>query len=130
MREADGRELQTYAEWLQRELDANADSETRHSVTVLHDAHSGFIAIEPADGRANVLVLAADSAAARTLAVTRERLREERAQWVYFDRALRLHRGEETYMFKPIHRMHWTRTRAMLDAADITVGSIQEGERG
>jgi hypothetical protein len=61
---------------------------------------------------------------------TRERLREERTQWVYFDRALRLHRGEKTYLFKPIHRMHWTRTRAMLDAADIVIGSTRdEGAR-
>ena len=106
-----------------RELDANADGDTRYSVTVLHDGRSGFIAIEPANGRVTVRVLAADSAAARTLAGTRERLREERAQWVYFDRALRLHRGEKTYLFKPIHRMHWTRSRALLDAADIHIGT-------
>ena len=126
MRKADANELQTYAEWLQREMDANADGETRHSVTVLHDAHSGFIAIEPASGRAEVRVLAADSAAARTLAATRERLREKQTQWVYFDRALRLYRGEKTYLFKPIHRMHWTRTRAMLDAVDIVIGSSRD----
>jgi hypothetical protein len=125
MREIGMDELQTYAEWLQRELDANADGDTKHSVTVIHDARSGFIAIEPADGRASVRVLAADSAAARTLAATRERLREERAQWVYFDRSLRVHRGTTTYFFKPIQRMHWTRTRAMLDAADVSIDSMR-----
>ena len=127
MRAADADELQTYAEWLQRELDANGDGNARHSVTVLHDTRSGFVAVEPANGRATARVLSADSAAARTMAGTRERLREERAQWVYFDRALRLHRGPSIFLFKPIHRMHWTRTRAMLDAADVFVGSIREG---
>jgi hypothetical protein len=126
MRAAGADELQTYAEWLQRELDANGHGNTRHSVTVLHDTRSGFVAIEPANGRATARVLSADSVAARTLAGTRDRLREERAQWVYFDRALRLHRGPSTFLFKPIHRMHWTRTRAMLDAADVVVGSIRE----
>jgi hypothetical protein len=130
MREAGADELQTYAEWLKRELDANADGDACYSVTVLHDARSGFIAIEPAKGPVTVRVLAADSAAARTLAGTRERLREERAQWVYFDRALRLYRGEKTYLFKPINLMHWTRTRALLDAADVTIGSMQEGKSG
>lgn len=125
MRDAGTGELQAYAEWLQRELDANAAGDTRHSVTVLRDVRSGFIAVEPADGRATVRVLAADSAAARAFASTRERLREKRAQWVYFDRALRLYRGKNTYFFKPIHRMHWTRTRAMLDAVDVVVGSMQ-----
>jgi hypothetical protein len=127
MRNAGADELQTYAEWLKRELEANAEEDTRYSVTISHDSHSGFIAIEPANGRATVRVLSANSAAARTLSETREHLREKRAQWVYFDRALRLYRGENTYIFKPIHRMHWTRTRAMLDAADVSIGLIQEG---
>ncbi len=130
-RGADPDELRTYAEWLQRELDGNADGKTRHSVTVLHDARSGFIAIEPATGRAAARVVRANSTAAQTLERTREQLREEHAQWVYFDRSLRLHRGMQTYLFKPIQRMHWTRSRAMLDAADIVVDSMRgEAEGG
>lgn len=127
VRDASEAELQTYAEWLQRELDENPNGDTLHSVTVLYEAHSGFIAIEPTNGRSAARVLAANSTAARTFTTTREQLRREHAQWVYFDRALRIHRGAETYLFKPIHRMHWTRTRAMLDAADISVGLIREG---
>jgi len=119
------KELQTYAEWLQREFDGQSDG-NHHSVTVLYDDHSGFVAIEPANGRALIRVLRADAESARTLARTREQLREENAQWVYFDRSLRLHRGRTTYFFKPIQRMHWTRTRAMLDAADIEIGSPGE----
>ena len=115
-------ELQTYAEWLQRELAANTSDDSRFNVTILHDERSGFIAIEPAKGKTNARVIAADAATARTLAATRERLREDRGQWVYFDRSLRIHEGEKTYLFKPIQRMHWTRTRALLDAADITIG--------
>jgi hypothetical protein len=126
MRAAGADELQTYGEWLQRELDANGNGNTQYCVIILHDAESGFIAVEPANGNATVRVLAANSATARTLAATRERLREERAQWVYFDRALRLHRSERTYLFKPIHRMHWTPTRAMLDAADIAIGNTRD----
>ena len=52
-------------------------------------------------------------------------LREEHAQWVYFDRSLRLYCGEKTYLFKPIQRVNWTRTRAMLDAADIVIGGTR-----
>lgn len=129
MRKAGKDELRTYAEWFQREMDATSiDDGTRHSVTVLYDQSSGFVAIEPSNGDASVLVLATDSSEAKTLARTREQLREKRTQWMYFDRALRLHRGEKAYLFKPIHRMHWTRTRAMLDAADVAVGSMHEGQ--
>lgn len=127
MQHAAPNELRTYAQWLKRELDSSADSDNCYSVTVLHDALSGFIVIQPANGRANVRVLAANSVAARTLTDARAHLCQERAQWVYFDRALRLHYGEETYLFKPIHRMHWTRTRAILDAVDVSIGSLKEG---
>lgn len=125
MKAASKNELKSYAEWFQCELDAASADETRHSITVVHDSSSGFIAIEPTDNGASVRVLASDSNEARTFARTRAQLREEKAQWVYFDRALRLHRGEKTYFFKPIHRMHWTRTRAMLDAADVAVDAMR-----
>jgi hypothetical protein len=119
------KELQTYAEWLQREFDGQADGE-HHSVTVLHDDHSGFIAIEPTKDHTSIRIVSADAESARTLARTREQLREEHAQWVYFDRSLRLHRGKKTYFFKPIQRMHWTRTRALLDAADMVIDDIRD----
>ncbi len=128
VRDASGNELSAYAKWLQRELDPD-DGGIRHSVTILYDKHSGFIAIEPAAGHAKVRIVPAGSAGAQTLSRTREKLREERAQWVYFDRSLRLHEGRSTFLFKPLQRMHWTRSRAMLDAADIVIGSMR-GEAG
>jgi hypothetical protein len=95
-------------------------------VTVLHDARSGFIAVEPAKGCGTVKVIAADASDARTLARTREQLRVEHSQWVYFNRSLRLHRGRKTFIFKPIARMHWTRSLAMLDAADLFISTMRE----
>lgn len=126
LKAASKRELKVYAEWFQIELDTASEDGRRYSVSVMHDADSGFIAAEPVNGDASVRVFTADSEEARTLARTRKQLREEHSQWVYFDRALRLHRGEKTYLFKPLHRMHWTRTRALLDAADVAVGLVQE----
>lgn len=125
MRPASKKELQTYAEWFQCELDAASEDGHSYSVTVLHNRDSAFVAIEGTNGQAGVRVIAADSQEGSVLTRTRERLREEISQWVYFDRALRLHRGQRTYLFKPIHRMHWTRTRAMLDAADVAVSWIR-----
>jgi hypothetical protein len=127
MADAEREELQTYAKWLQREFDEQSDGE-RHSVTVLQDDRSAFVAIEPSKDYQSIRVVGADAESARTLARTRDQLREEYAQWVYFDRSLRLHRGDKTYFFKPIQRMHWTRTRAMIDAADVAVGSMRESQ--
>lgn len=120
-------ELEIYAQWLRDELDNAVEegSKPRHAVSVIHDGHSGFVAIDLTTDHevaAKVRVLRADATGAATLARTRAQLRRESAQWVYFDRALRIYRPHTTYLFKPIQRMHWTRTRAMLDAADIIIG--------
>ncbi len=120
---ATNRELQAYAEWFQREFAGQSDGENV-SVTIIHDDYSGFAAIEPNQNRASIRVLRADAEGARAMARTRDQLRNELAQWVYFDRSLRIYRGANTYIFKPIQRMHWTRTRAMLDAADVVIGNM------
>lgn len=44
-------------------------------------------------------------------------LRREYPQWSYFRRALRYHRGRETWLLKPRHRFHWTVAQATIDAA-------------
>lgn len=121
-------EIRTYAEWLRRELDAQADEESlrRHAVSVLYDDRSGFVAVESTTDRAaaaRVRVVRAGREEAATLARTRDGLREEAGQWVYFDRSLRIYRPNKAYLFKPIHRMHWTRSQAMLDAADVHIGT-------
>ncbi len=125
MKEVNREELQSYGEWLQRELIehlGNAD----FSVTVIFDGASGFVAIEPSRGATCIRIFSADSASARTLARTREQLRQEHSQWMYFDRSLRVHQGKKHYLFKPIARMHWTRSRAMLDAADLAISYTVE----
>jgi hypothetical protein len=123
-------ELRTYAEWLGRELDEQTDEDRprHHVVSVLYDHRSGFVAIESqknraADAQSRVVRLGQEDA--ETLARTREALRDEAGQWVYFDRSLRIYRRHKTYLFKPIHRMHWTRSRAILDAADLQLGATE-----
>jgi hypothetical protein len=44
-------------------------------------------------------------------------LLREYPQWSYFRRALRYHRGRETWLLKPRHRFHWTVAQATIDAA-------------
>lgn len=131
MDRAQSKELKTYGEWFRSELMSNLEQNSRSnvSVNVVHDDHSGFVVVDfTADQKAaaGVRVTRADAEAAATLIRTRTKLRETNAQWVYFDRALRIYRSHKVYLFKPIHRMHWTRTRAMLDAADVAIGYVRE----
>ena len=122
-------EMETYARWLRRELDdfVGDESERRHAVTVVHDEHSAMVAIDftrDREAAAAPRVLRTDAAGAATLERTRRRLRAEHAQWVYFDRALKIYRGRQTFLFKPRQRFHWTRTQAMLDAGDIIAETL------
>ena len=120
-------EMETYARWLRRELDdfVGEESERRHAVTVVYDDHSAMVAIDfTRAATAAPHVLCADTADAATLERTRQRLRGEHAQWVYFDRALKIYRGRQTFLFKPRQRFHWTRTQAMLDAGDIIAETL------
>jgi len=66
-----------------------------------------------------VTVAKADESTGRQLERTRQRLRDQRSQWVYFDRNLRIYEGRKTFIFKPMQRFHWTQSQAMIDAREI-----------
>jgi hypothetical protein len=67
----------------------------------------------------------ASSSEALQLAETRRRLMEQRAQWLYFNRNLRVYEGSRTYILKPLQRFHWTRTQAIQDAAEIIADCLE-----
>ena len=77
-------------------------------------------------GRPKPLVVSADVATASELARTREELRSQHSQWVYFDRGLRIYDGRKTFMFKPMQRMLWTTNRAWTDADEIIADTLTD----
>ena len=93
---------------------------------VLAGDDSGLVAIEIAAGDklVNIAVPDASSAQAKIMRDVRSHLVEERAQWLYFDRNLRVYDGPRTYLLKPFQRLHWTETQAMADARDIIADSL------
>jgi hypothetical protein len=76
----------------------------------------------------SVKLFRASSEEARKLQTKRKQLLEERAQWVYFNRNLRVYRGHQTYLFKPLQRFHWTESVAMMDASDIIAETLGAGD--
>ncbi len=66
----------------------------------------------------------ASEPAAGQLAQARLSLMERRAQWLYFNRNLRVYKGSQTYILKPLQHLHWTRTQAIQDAMDIIADSL------
>ena len=123
-------EIQEYARGLKSELDGFIDGELpkRHDVGVVYDDLSGMVQIDlvgEARAQRNVLVAKADDRTARKLELTRQRLRQQRSQWVYFDRNLRIYEGTRTFVFKPMQRFHWTLSQAMIDAREIISETLE-----
>ena len=86
-----------------------------------------MVAIDLIEGTARqqtASVLDASATQASILTQTRTRLMEQRAQWLYFNRNLRVYDGPRTYILKPLQRLHWTRTQAITDAREIIADSL------
>ncbi len=126
-------EMKTYARRLKSDLDAffGDEFDKRNQVGIVYDKHSGMIQIDLiADKMAarEISVVSADQPTARQLRKTRERLRKQQTQWVYFDRNLRIYEGSKTFVFKPMQRFHWTESQAMVDAGEIIAETLQLGD--
>ncbi|UCE59249.1 MAG: N-6 DNA methylase [Phycisphaerales bacterium] len=123
------KEMRAYAKRLRSELNAFIGRELlkSHSVRVIHDELSAMICVNltrDANVARKIIVEHADNEGVRQLRKTRQRLRQEVSQWVYFDRNLRLYEGTRTYLFKPMQRFHWTESQAMCDAAEIIAETL------
>jgi hypothetical protein len=122
-------ELHIYAERLKSELDGFIGNALpkRHKVDVVHDDVSGMLCIDLVRNEQSaqqVTVSRASKEIAAQLEKTRQRLRKERAQWVYFDRNLRIYEGTRTFVLKPMQRFHWTESQAMVDARHIIAETL------
>lgn len=123
-------EFRNYAAMLRDELDSFVarSSGSRHRVDVLFGDGSGLVCVDIVQARAAVqpirIIEASDSAAAQ-LEQTRSLLSEQRGQWLYFNRNLRVYDGPRTYLLKPLQHLHWTQTQAIRDAGEIIADSLQ-----
>jgi hypothetical protein len=122
-------ELHAYAVRLKSELDEFVGDALpkRHQVDVVYDDASGMICVDlvrDEQSARQVIVSSANKDTAAQLEKTRQRLRKERAQWVYFDRNLRIYEGTRTFVLKPMLRFHWTESQAMVDARHIIAETL------
>lgn len=132
MRKPGIEELHVYASALKQDLDdfVGPYAERRHRVTVVIDDRSAMVEIDFSTDHlaaSKPVVIEADSNECHAFRKTREMLLRERAQWVYFNRNLRVYRGRQTYIFKPLNRFHWTESAGLIDASEViaeTLGSF------
>ena len=117
-------QVRLYLATLKVELDEFVGPEdgVEHEATAVKGEACAMVRIEVCGkGEASRIpaVLAADDPAASELERARQRLRRRHSQWVYFDRNLRIYEGTCTYLLKPLQRICWTQSQALLDADEI-----------
>jgi hypothetical protein len=117
-------ELLLYASALQQELDTfiQYQSAFRHAVTVVYDRTTAMVQIaleSSVDQPVPPTVLPADHDTSREFERMRQHLRVPHSQWVYFERNLRIYEATTTYLFKPLQRLLWAESQALLDASDL-----------
>jgi hypothetical protein len=117
-------ELKEYARQLRDDLDAFTDDQPsiRHRVVVGKDGHQGIVSIALNQGASGVIAVEiVDMKKARQslFSEAQQAMKQRHSQWVYFERNVRLYEGTTTYLFKPLEKLHWTVTKAQLDAGTI-----------
>ena len=117
-------EVRQYCQVLKRELDSFIEvvTDERHTIDVCQERQSAMIAIHREPARPlqdSIRILPADEKDARTLRDIRKKLLRKHSQWLYFERALRRYANGSTYLFKPMQRLHWLKSQALVDAAEI-----------
>lgn len=124
-------EIESYARMLQTELDGflGDDVAARHRIQIVCDKQSGIVEIEPIRDSVTPQPIAISDAASGTASEferARSLLLQQSSQWVYFNRNLRIYDGDKTYLFKPMRRMHWVESQAMIDAGEVIAETMQQ----
>jgi type I restriction-modification system DNA methylase subunit len=129
-------ELERYAEVLQAELDGffEDNPRLRHRVEILYDraSRTGMIDVEllkNSRGALPVKVRRVDDATAADFQRAQQLARQRRGQWLYFHRNLRIYQGSRVLLLKPLERLHWLRSQALLDADTIIAETLTGGDK-
>lgn len=117
-------EVELYAETLRDELDSfiGGELDAAHSVAVASQLQTGVVEVQLIRGKSApqpVKIAHSKADIDREYALALRHLSAADSQWAYFRRDLQIYTGSETYFFKPLERLHWTRTQAILDASEL-----------
>lgn len=126
--------LRDYADALATTLNAyfSDAGESRCAADIVYDKSERhamvFLNVDEHKKRA-ARVLEASETGAQNLRKIGDLLRTKHAQWVYFNRDLRVYEGSWIYLFKPLQHFHFTVSQAMTDADEI-IGDLLSAEAG
>jgi hypothetical protein len=127
-------ELEKYGAVLQAELDGffEGNPRPRHKVDVLYDrtSRTGMVDVELLKNSRGPLPVSArpvDDATSADFQRAQSLARQSRGQWLCFQRNLRIYEGSHVLLLKPLERLHWLRSQALLDADTIIAENAAGG---
>jgi hypothetical protein len=117
-------EMLAYANVLKAELDSflDGDIKDQHRITIFHSNDLAMAEIDhprkPPAGSVTV-VRVEDQDTENKFKKIREDLLTKQGQWIYFNRNLKLFEGRTTYFVKPLQRLSWLKSQALVDADEF-----------
>jgi hypothetical protein len=124
-------ELLAYGDTLRCALDDFlGTTDRKHHVCIWSDQRQGMIGITLSDGTGSTEVATLDQSKRMIARVSRVRnaLAGSLCQWRYFNRNLRLFSDGRVYLFKPMQRLHWMKSQAVLDATEVIAQVLDQRE--
>jgi hypothetical protein len=125
-------EMLAYASVLKVELDSflDGDIKDQHRITVFHSNDLAMAKIDhprkPPAGSVSV-VRVEDQDTKNKFEKIREGLLRKQGQWIYFNRNLKLFEGRTTYFVKPLQRLSWLKSQALIDADEFIAEKLTMG---
>jgi hypothetical protein len=122
-------EIREYGGVLKNELDdfVSGGNPIHHVIDIWYSDGFGItrVGIANADGSGDSLhVRRVGEGLSRDVRGIVQQLRSRHSQWVYFDRRLTVYEEGNAYLFKPMQRVHWTRSQAMIDAGEVIAETL------
>jgi hypothetical protein len=121
-------ELESYAKTLQSALDEFVGPEggAQHSVQVFEGDEFALARVRyPRGEHPQRVVTPLPKTQSGHISAILDQMVERPSQWLYFNRNLRLYKGNDTYILKPLQRFHWVRSQAALDAEEIIAERLE-----
>lgn len=128
VRPADDSDMMRYANILKSELDdfLDCDQKDQHKITIYRGNQYAVVEVDrprmlPA-GSPVIEKVARDIQ--QKLDEIRPKLQAKHSQWFYLNRGLKVYEGLKTYVLKPLQRLYWLRSQALIDSDELIADKI------
>ena len=112
-------DINDYATILIHEMNSFLMLEHGHQATVYFSNLGAIVCLEKTNDPKELRIIKQDKEFEELYRNLQARLEVRKMQWLYFERNLRFYDKDKVYLFKPCEKLHWLKSRALIDADEI-----------